>query len=372
MRIADDERNAMRRETSEWTVMMLDNFRKRINLDAEYQRGIVWSIPQQQLLIDSIFRGFDLPKIFLRKLPDGSQYLFDVIDGVQRLTAIWEFLSDQFPLLWSEEYPTDDVIGGKLWSELPQDAKDRLQFAKVTITEIETDNDDEIRELFQRLQKGEPLNAAEKRNAMDTTVRHFVANKLAGHPLWSETKITNRRHSLDEMSAIILALVRADGPTGIKGADLLALYEDTEFDPFGNVATQTISLFKQMYEVAMVDSGKLRTRWGVVDLVLALMKLKKQAVKPDPEVVMKFFSTFEDERRQATAAISDLQSTVIELTAAREVDEEERKLELPEIQPDMLIYVNAFTREGATKSNIAARAQVMLTRLDKYIQDNRL
>ena len=348
---------------------MLADFRDRINLDAEYQRGIVWSKPQQQLLLDSIFRGFDLPKIFLRKLPDGSQYLFDVIDGVQRLTAIWRFLSDDFPLLQSEKYPTDDAIGGKRWSELPQNAQDRLQFAKVTITELETDNDDEIRELFQRLQNGEPLNAAEKRNAMDVPVRDFVANRLANHQLWSETKITSRRRSLDEMSAIILALVRADGPTGIKGADLLALYEDTKFDPSGDIATRTISLFKRMHEVATVDSGQLRTRWGVVDLVLTLMRLEKQGVQTDPPVVMRFFREFEDERRQATAALSDLRSTVMGLTAAREVNAEE-KLELPEIQLDMLTYVNAFTREGATKGNIAARAEVMFTRLHKYIQDN--
>ena len=79
----------MRRETSEWSVRMLADFQSRINVDAEYQRGKVWSQPQQALLIDSVMRGFDIPKIFLRKLPDGNPYLFDVIDGKQRLTAIW-------------------------------------------------------------------------------------------------------------------------------------------------------------------------------------------------------------------------------------------------------------------------------------------
>ena len=58
----------MRKETSEWTVRMLADFRGRINVDAEYQRGNVWSQAQQALLIDSILRGFDIPKIFLRNL----------------------------------------------------------------------------------------------------------------------------------------------------------------------------------------------------------------------------------------------------------------------------------------------------------------
>lgn len=65
----------MRRETSQWSIRMLTDFESRINVDTEYQRGKVWPQPQQALLIDSIIRGFDIPKIFLRKLPDGSLYL---------------------------------------------------------------------------------------------------------------------------------------------------------------------------------------------------------------------------------------------------------------------------------------------------------
>ena len=89
----------MRKETSEWSIRMLADFQSRINVDAEFQRGPVWSEAQQALLIDSILRGFDIPKIYLHKLPDGSQYLFNLIDGKQRLTAIWQFVSDELQLL---------------------------------------------------------------------------------------------------------------------------------------------------------------------------------------------------------------------------------------------------------------------------------
>ena len=357
----------MRRETSEWSVRMLADLRGRINVNAEYQRGIVWSEPQRMLLIDSILRGFDLPKIFLRRLPDGSPYLFDVVDGVQRLTSIWQFLSDEFRLPWSEKYPNIGDVGGKTWSELPQDAKDRLQFARVTVTELETDSEDEIRELFQRLQRGEPLNAAEKRNAMDVPVRRFVAETVARHRIWPETGLKNRRRAWDEISAIVLALVKANGATGLKGADLLFLYEDTSFDPLGEIGKRTISLLDSLYEVAAVERGRIRTRWGVVDLLLSLKRLGDERIQPSPETIMSFFVKFEAERQLAAAALSDLRSTVVGL-AASEVESEER-LELPEIAPDMLIYVNAFTREGATKDNIVARSEVMIARLRKHLQE---
>ncbi len=356
----------MRRETSEWTVRMLADLQGRINTDAEYQRGEVWSVPQQQLLIDSILRGYDLPKIFLRKLPDGSDKLFDVVDGVQRLTSIWRFMSNDFALPRSYSYLDLGAVGGKNWAELPQDAKDRLEFAKVTVTELETENEDDIRDLFQRLQKGEPLNAAERRNAMSGPVRDFVAEVLAEHDLWRETALRSARFGWHEMAAIVLALVSAGGPTGLKGADLLALYENDSFDPSGSVATQTVDFLDRLSAIASVERGALRTRWGVVDLLLSLMWLDADGISTDPANLMTFFRLFESKRREGAAELSDLRSTVMGL-AADEVAEEE--LNLPKIEIDMLIYLNAFTREGASEANVAARAEVMTTRLRRFLQE---
>ena len=173
----------MRKETVEWTIRMLVDLQDRINTDAEYQRGKVWSRPQQALLIDSILRGFDIPKIYVRKLPPGGNHLFDVIDGKQRLTAIWRFVSDDFSLSRNAEcFPDLGNLSGKRWSQLPASAKDVLQFASVTVSAIENATDENIHELFLRLQKGEPLRSAEKRNAMAGPVRDFVVDRMAKHP----------------------------------------------------------------------------------------------------------------------------------------------------------------------------------------------
>ncbi len=99
-----------------------------------------------------------------------------------------------------------------------------------------------------------------------------------------------------------------------------------------------------------------------------MKRLQEAGIATPPHKVMEFFDDFEEERRGATAALSDLRSMVMDLPAP-EVDAEER-LELPEITPDMLTYVNAFTREGATKENVGTRAEVMHTRLYQYLQAN--
>lgn len=345
---------------------MLADLRGRINTEAEYQRGVVWSVPQQQLLIDSILNGFDIPKIFLRKLPDGSEKLFDVVDGVQRLTSIWRFMADEYPLPRSYSYPDFKDVGGKRWSELPQNAKDRLEFAKVTVTELVTESENDIRELFQRLQKGEPLNAAERRNAISGPVRDFVAEVLSEHQLWHETAIRDTRFGWHEMSAIVLALVSAGGPTGLKGADLLVLYENDSFDPNGYAAARTVELLDRLQAIAEIERGALRTRWGVVDLLITLMRLESEGILPEPAHVMSFFQLFEKERREGAAELSDLRSTVMDL-AADELAEEE--LRLPRVDIEMLTYINAFTREGASEANVAARGGVMANRLLRFLEE---
>ena len=355
----------MRKDTSEWSIRMLADFQSRINVDAEFQRGKVWSQAQQALLIDSIIRGFDIPKIFLRKLPDGSRYLFDVIDGKQRLTAIWRFISDDFRLLRNiGSFPDLGDLGGKCWSELSDEAKDRLQFANITVSKIEEATKDEIRELFLRLQRGEPLNAAERRNAMSGPVKEFVAGRLATHSLWAETGMRSARLGLHEHSAIVLALVLNGGPTALKGADLYRLYELNDFNPDGPIANRTIRLLDNLREIASFERGAIRTRWGLVDLSIVLMRLENDGSILKPDQIMDFFKKFEEDRRSVGVKLGDLQTKLVELSDDDGPPPDE--IEFSQIPSDMLSYYLAFAREGATQENIATRSEIMYQKLLDY------
>lgn len=360
----------MRIETSEWSVRMLADFEGRINVDAEYQRGKVWSEPQQALLIDSILRGFDIPKIYLRKRRDGSRFLFDVIDGKQRLTAIWRFITDDLRLLKTTgPFPQLGDLGGKQWSDLSDEAKDTLQFANITVSKIEAATDEEIRELFLRLQQGTPLNAAEKRNAMPCPVRDFVANVLADHSLWPETRLRAARYGYDEHSAIVLALILKNGPTALKGADLFRLYESEGFDPEGSIACRTINILDTMYEVATCSPGAIRTRWGLVDLVLILLRLEDEHCTVAPDQIMRFFEKFESERRSVAAVLADFQTLRVEqLTDSDSLPDEDTELPL-RVSSEMLRYHLAFVREGASKENVTQRSTIMYQQLNAFLNN---
>ena len=160
----------------------------------EYQRGAVWNLGQQKRLIDSVMRGYQLPVIYLhynKRIVAGlTQESFDIIDGQQRLTALHHFVEGEFPLFT----PFDDEArlphflqdepcpwGGKHFHELEENLKCKLLNAELPVAYIETDNKNEVRDLFVRLQSGFPLNAQEKRDSYPGQFTDFIL-KLGGKP----------------------------------------------------------------------------------------------------------------------------------------------------------------------------------------------
>ena len=55
----------------------------------DWQREEVWDDERKQQLVDSILRGWKLPKFYFLKVAEDE---YEVVDGQQRLSAIFEFL----------------------------------------------------------------------------------------------------------------------------------------------------------------------------------------------------------------------------------------------------------------------------------------
>ncbi|MDQ6469010.1 DUF262 domain-containing protein [Flavobacterium sp. LHD-80] len=58
---------------------------EKINLSPSYQRGFIWSLPDQKALINTISKGYPLPNIFIRVLGNGQM---EMVDGQQRSRTI--------------------------------------------------------------------------------------------------------------------------------------------------------------------------------------------------------------------------------------------------------------------------------------------
>ena len=230
----------MKLSKERYPVSVLKEIQDSIDVRPEYQRPLVWTLKQKRLLIDSILRGYDVPKMYWHRQPDDEQFEFHVVDGQQRLTTIWEFCNDGFALPKDSD-PVDGISTAKLkYSGFNTALKKRLHLYSfdVVIVEEATQNDeeDEVREMFLRLQNGTTLKAQEKRNAMTGRMRAFV-KEVAKHSFFESCKFSNTRFTYDHIAAQMTCLELAGEPVSLRDSDLNRMYaEQTDFDPKGNVA----------------------------------------------------------------------------------------------------------------------------------------
>ncbi|MGB2827691.1 MAG: DUF262 domain-containing protein [Dehalococcoidales bacterium] len=91
--------------------------RGEIKPDPEWQRGYIWKLKDEELLIDSILRSIPIPKFYLTQDFDSHKKanVHNVIDGQQRLTAIYRFLTNKFPIkIDGKEYYFKDLDKAKV------------------------------------------------------------------------------------------------------------------------------------------------------------------------------------------------------------------------------------------------------------------
>lgn len=150
-----------------------------LDIHPEFQRVYRWKDTQKTRLIESILLGIPLPSFFVAQRDDG---IWDVVDGLQRLSTIFSFLGIykdennkiQEPLRLSKtEYLPS--LEGKVWSEeidpnncFSKDLQRALKREKIDLKIIKKESDEYTKyELFQRLNTfGSSLSDQEVRNCL--------------------------------------------------------------------------------------------------------------------------------------------------------------------------------------------------------------
>jgi hypothetical protein len=185
--------------------------RDEINVSPEYQRnGDVWSLEKKQLLIDSILNRYDIPKLYFHKLSDeDKEYEYAIIDGRQRLESIWKFIDGDFALDSDFSFLRDPAIdlGGMTYTDLARDypkIKNQFDSTMLPIVVVDTEDLELIEDMFSRLNEAVPLNASEKRNAIQGYCISAV-NKLAKqHFFTKRVRFTNSRYQHREVAIRLL------------------------------------------------------------------------------------------------------------------------------------------------------------------------
>lgn len=67
-------------------------------VNRRYQRKLVWTIEEKRSFVDSLSRGFPVPLLLLTEVDTPKGLAYEIIDGMQRLNAIFSFLEGEFDL----------------------------------------------------------------------------------------------------------------------------------------------------------------------------------------------------------------------------------------------------------------------------------
>lgn len=222
----------------------------------EWQREEVWSKKKKQQLIDSVLRGWKLPKFYFLKSAEARDE-FEVVDGQQRLATIFEFFDNILPL----SKDSTKEFGGEYYKELPEEVSDHFDDFEIEYDQIEDADDKEIKEFFQRLQEGLPLTGSEKLNSVHSKLRDF-AKKLSRHQLFKDKiAVRDTRYAHFDIVAKV-AVIEIEGiGVGLRYDDLREVYESqASFSPKSNVAKRLHETFDYLDRVFPERSTLLRNR----------------------------------------------------------------------------------------------------------------
>jgi len=237
----------------------------------DWQREEVWDPDRQRLLIDSVLRGWKLPKFYFLKTAESPDE-FDVVDGQQRLNAIWDFFDGDLEL-------SDDMaarFGGATYRTLPEALSDAFDDYEIEYDEISDASDEEVKEFFQRLQAGLPLSSSEKLNSVHSKLRDYCV-KLGKHDFFSKsTMVSPKRYAYFDIASKVAALEIEGLDAGLRYDDVHQIFIDNAtFSGNSAVAkriVKALDLLRALYPEKHKDFRNRTIVQSVVSLVCHLIQ----------------------------------------------------------------------------------------------------
>lgn len=309
-------------------VQSLYLMRDSVWIDPPYQRvSDIWPLDKRQLLIDSILNGFDIPKLYFHVLapPRKAGKLvqkYAIIDGKQRLDAVWAFIDGKFALADDFEYLHDSKIkaGGLSYGDLsdkyPQ-LRARFDATQLAVVVVRTDDLELIEDMFSRLNEAVPLNAPEKRNAFGGEMPPAI-RQLAGHAFFTDkVPFEDKRYKHRDLATKFLWIENQDAVVDTKKMYLDSFVrkwaEEHRTAIEANQLSGAVTKHLDRMAALFVDDDPLLKSIGMTILVFHFFRLMDKA-KCVSKIRREHFLLFDTARAEnRLKAEADLSSASYEL-----------------------------------------------------------
>lgn len=206
----DEKRRTVAFDSYDITVKQLYDMilERMINIAPAYQRHFVWDTGRQSALIESLLLGIPVPSLFMATNKDAT---WDVVDGVQRLRTILNFIGNEddlkktgieFKQLKLHNLEKLEAMNGVVYEDLPKSMQIMFQTRPVRITVLNDRSDFSVRyDLFERLNTGGvTLHPQEIRNCVYLgEFNDFIKDLSQNENFRAVVKMTEERGNYEEL-----------------------------------------------------------------------------------------------------------------------------------------------------------------------------
>ena len=166
-----------------------------------------WNRRQKTDLIDSLLRKYPINPTYAIK----EVGICSVIDGVQRLSCVRDFISDKFALSKDMESvivnDEEKCLAGLKFSKLDDDTKDAILNSELQVYELTDCAEKDVREMFRRQNAGKPLNGKQLRVIHESDEFSETVYSLAIHPFMNKLMTKAQRKNGTDRDLIIQTLM---------------------------------------------------------------------------------------------------------------------------------------------------------------------
>jgi hypothetical protein len=320
----------------------------KLDMAPIYQRrSDIWSRQKKAHLIDSLINDFDIPKIYVADFTSARSPLntkkvpYAIVDGKQRLEAVFAFFNDELVLnrssLWLEQPHVD--IKQMCFSDLRQQFPElsaKIESFEPVVMSIATDDEAKIYEMFVRLNSGEAANSAEKRNARPGPIPEMV-RQLTSLPFFTNrVRFTRRRMQEFNLAAKLLLLESKGGFVDTKASNLDKFVESAAEEvqrasvrqraevlkPYGELQQATTEVLEAMAE-AFVEADPLLAKAGNIPVYYWVVRNHPEVVDNLRDFLLSFEGKVMDAMRASKQGSHVDQKLVTYYTHARTTNDQQ-------------------------------------------------
>jgi len=265
-----------------------------ISFDNAVQRGLVWDVKRKSLLIHSILMGYPIPPFYATKR-DG---VYDMLDGKQRSNAIVDFINDKYALKDIPEVQNpddadvDEDINDMKFSELAEEYQDLILSYTFTIYYYDGITDEQINEMFYRLNNGKPLSAIELSRARAKSLD--VIRKLANHQLFTSTLTESAlaKYAADDLVVKAYVILFTD-TYDLSSKNVRSIIENTEItEEQADSISDTLDKYFNLYNEVLVRSKSAAKKLVQKVHMLSILPVIEDM---DADTAIEFFNDMPEE-----------------------------------------------------------------------------